>query len=558
MYFRIAKRRQGSLTYQYLQLVEAYRQEGNNCQRVLYSFGNVEKLRQDGQLGRLIRSLERATGGRPPQPGLEALRTERVLEYGGVRVAQALWEQFDLTALLESLLEGRRFQFDPVAAIATMVCNRLLAPNSELGIFQWRDRLWWPRFAGAPLQLQHLYRALDALLEIKEPLEEQLFARLQHLFNLAVDVVFYDLTSSYFEGEGPPLASYGYSRDRRPDRRQVLLALACEQHGFPIAHEVLAGNRADVSTVQSTIAALQRRFQLRRVIFVADRGMVSQTNLQALTEAGYQYLVGMRRDRVAQAESHAPQDLSEYEPGPHQVLVHTSDAPLPGARYLCCWSEARAEQERQIREARIDKGRAALEKLAAQVAAGRLKRAHKIVARVTSQLTAAHASKYFDCEISEGQFQFALNQEQVAKERRLEGRYFLLTNAAALTPQEAVEAYFTLQEVERAFREMKDFLQLRPIYHWSDDRVRAHIFVCVLAYLLERSLSHQLRQAGLELSPREALDWASRVHAVENKLGDHTLWTVSRPAPAASELFRALGLSKLPTTLKDFDPPPAR
>lgn len=557
MYFRIAKRRQGSLTYQYLQLVEAYRQEGNNCQRVLYSFGNVEKLRQDGQLGRLIRSLERATG-RPPQPGLEALRTERVLEYGGVRVAQALWEQFDLTALLESLLEGRRFQFDPVAAIATMVCNRLLAPKSELGIFQWRDRLWWPRFAGAPLQLQHLYRALDALLEIKEPLEEQLFARLQHLFNLAVDVVFYDLTSSYFEGEGPPLASYGYSRDRRPDRRQVLLALACEQHGFPIAHEVLAGNRADVSTVQSTIAALQRRFQLRRVIFVADRGMVSQTNLQALTEAGYQYLVGMRRDRVAQAESHAPQDLSEYEPGPHQVLVHTSDAPLPGARYLCCWSEARAEQERQIREARIEKGRAALEKLAAQVAAGRLKRAHKIVARVTSQLTAAHASKYFDCEISEGQFQFALNQEQVAKERRLEGRYFLLTNAAALTPQEAVEAYFTLQEVERAFREMKDFLQLRPIYHWSDARVRAHIFVCVLAYLLERSLSHQLRQAGLELSPREALDWASRVHAVENKLGDHTLWTVSRPAPAASELFRALGLSKLPTTLKDFDPPPAR
>jgi transposase len=557
MYFRIAKRRQGSLTYQYLQLVEAYRQEGNNCQRVLYSFGNVEKLRQDGQLGRLIRSLERATG-RPPQPGLEALRTERVLEYGGVRVAQALWEQFDLTALLESLLEGRRFQFDPVAAIATMVCNRLLAPKSELGIFQWRDRLWWPRFAGAPLQLQHLYRALDALLEIKEPLEEQLFARLQHLFNLAVDVVFYDLTSSYFEGEGPPLASYGYSRDRRPDRRQVLLALACEQHGFPIAHEVLAGNRADVSTVQSTIAALQRRFQLRRVIFVADRGMVSQTNLQALTEAGYQYLVGMRRDRVAQAESHAPQDLSEYEPGPHQVLVHTSDAPLPGARYLCCWSEARAEQERQIREARIEKGRAALEKLAAQVAAGRLKRAHKIVARVTSQLTAAHASKYFDCEISEGQLQFALNQEQVAKERRLEGRYFLLTNAAALTPQEAVEAYFTLQEVERAFREMKDFLQLRPIYHWSDARVRAHIFVCVLAYLLERSLSHQLRQAGLELSPREALDWASRVHAVENKLGDHTLWTVSRPAPAASELFRALGLSKLPTTLKDFDPPPAR
>ena len=556
MYFRIARRKQGAVTYQYLQLVESYREESKNRQRVLYSFGNLEKLREDGQLGRLIESLERATG-RHPQPGLEALRTERVLEYGAVRVAQALWEQFDLTALLQGLLERRRFQFDPVAAIATMVFNRLLAPKSELAISQWRDRLWWPQFASEPLQVQHLYRALDALLEIKEPLEEQLFARVQHLFNLKVDVVFYDLTSSYFEGEGPPLASYGYSRDKRPDRQQVLLALACEQHGFPIAHEVLAGNRADVSTVQGMIAALQSRFQLRRVIFVADRGMVSEANLQALTEAGYQYLVGMRRDRVAEPESHAPEDLCEYEPGPHKVLVHTSDAPQPGARYVCCWSEGRAEEERQIREARLDKGREALEKLAAQVAAGRLKREHKIVARVTSKLRAARASKYFDCEISEGQLQFTLNEEQVAKERRLEGRYFLLTNAPALTPQDAVEAYFTLQEVERAFREMKDFLQLRPIYHWTDERVRAHVFVCVLAYLLERSLSHQLRRAGVGLSPREALDWASRIHAAENKLGEHTIWTVSRPTPAASQVLQALGVRKLPTTLKDFDPTPA-
>jgi hypothetical protein len=556
MYFRIAPRKQAGKLYKYLQLVEAYREDGRSRQRVLYSFGNVEALRDEGQLARLIQSLERASG-ETPKPGLEALQTGRVLEYGGVRVAQALWEQFGLTKLLGKLLHGRRLQFDPVAAIATMVFNRLLAPKSELGISHWRDRLWWPDFAAAPLELQHFYRGLDALLEIKEPLEQELFARLKDLFNLEVDVVFYDLTSSYFEGQGPPIASYGYSRDKRPDRKQVLLALACERHGFPIAHEVLAGNTADVNTVKGMIAALQRRFDLRRVIFVADSGMVSKANLEALTEADYEYLVALRRNRVADAERHAPADLSEYEPGPHKVLFHVGEADESGARYVCCWSAGRAEEERQIRQARIDKGRQALDKLAAQVAEGRLKREQKILTRVTAKLRAARAGKYFNCDIADGRLEFALNEEQIAKEQRLEGRYFLLTNAEALSPSDAVEAYFTLQEVERAFREMKDFLQLRPIFHWTDDRVRAHIFVCVLAYLLERSLSHRLRQAGSALSPREALDWATRIHAVESTIGEHTIWTLSRPAPPASQVLGAVGVSKLPSAPEGFPPPPA-
>lgn len=553
MYFRIAPRKQGDRVYRYLQLVEAYREHGRSRQRVLYSFGNVETLRSDGQLARLVASLERATG-EAPRPGIEALQTGRVLEYGGVRVALALWDQFGLTELLNGLLRDRRFKFDPVAAISTMVFNRLLAPKSELGIFQWRDRLWWPDFAAQPLELQHLYRGLDALAAVKEPVEEALFSRLKDLFNLEVDVVFYDLTSSYFEGDGPPLATYGYSRDKRPDRKQVILALACERHGFPIAHEVMTGSTADVNTVTGMIAALQERFDLRRVIFVSDSGMVSQANLQALTEAGYEYLVGMRRDRVADAEAHAPDDLSEYESGPHRVLTYTTEADTPGARYVCCFSEARAEEERQIRQARIDKGREALDKIAAQVAAGRLRREDKIVPRVTARLRGARASKYFVCDTGEGELQFALNEAQIAKERRLEGRYFLLTNAEALSPSDAVEGYFTLQEVERAFREMKDFLRVRPIFHWTDERVRAHIFVCVLAYLLERSLSYQLREAGLKMSPKTALDWASRIHAVENTIGTHAIWTVSQPAPAAHRVFEALGVTKLPTTLEGFEP----
>ena len=555
MYFRIAPRTSAGKTYKYLQLVESYRDHGKNAQRVLYSFGNIEALRQEGQLGRLLKSLERASGRRPRGADTAELQTGRVLEYGGVRLVQALWEQFHLSELLARLLAGRGFDFDPLAAIALIVFNRLLAPKSELGLFQWSDRLWWPPFARAPLELHHLYRALDALIEVKEPLEEYLFAQLRHLFNLEVDVVFYDLTSSYFEGQGPPLAAYGYSRDKRPDQRQILLALACDHHGFPIAHEVLAGNRADVSTVRPMIEALQKRFALRRVIFVADSGMVSPANLQALGEAGYEYLVAVRRERVPAVETHAPEDLGLYEEGPHHVRLYVTPAAQPGSRYVCCWSAARAREEQQIRQARLERGQIALEKLAAQVAAGRLKRETKIVERVTARLRAAQASKYFLCEFGEGRLEFTRHEEQIAKERRLEGRYFLLTNAAALGAQETVEAYFTLQEVERAFRELKDFLHLRPIFHRKDQRVRAHLFACVLAYLLERSLSHQLRQAGSELSPREALEWATRVHAVENRLDGHTFWTVSQPPPLASQVFQALGVTQLPRTLSDLTPP---
>ena len=217
MFFRIAPRKYGDKTYEYLQLVESYREAGHNKQRVLYSLGNVETLRENGQLRRLLESLERATGQRR-QADLGDLTTGRVLEYGAVRVAEALWDQFGMTGLLQHLLRGRRFGFDVVAAIATMVLNRLIAPRSELATFAWRDRLWWPEFAAAPLQLHHLYSALDALMDIKEPLEEALFGRLKDLFNLEVDIVFYDLTSSYFEGQGPPMARRGYSRDKRPDR----------------------------------------------------------------------------------------------------------------------------------------------------------------------------------------------------------------------------------------------------------------------------------------------------------------------------------------------------
>ena len=558
MYFRLAPRKHGDVTYTYLQLVESFREGGKNRQRVLYSFGNVAELRADGQLSRLVDSLQRATGADAArEPGLDALQTGRVLEYGGPRLAQALWEQFGLTELLRQQLAGRRFRFDAIAAIATVVFNRLLAPRSELGIFAWRDRNWWPEFAATTPALEHLYRALDALIEIKQPLEEALFARLQHLFNLQVDVVFYDLTSSYFEGDGPPLARYGYSRDKRSDRQQVLLALACEEHGFPIAHEVLAGNRADATTVQEMVRALQERFCLRRVIFVADSGMVSQANLQALDTAGYEYLVAVRRRNVSDAQSHAPEDLAVYEQGPHKVRVFVSAADIPGARYVCCWSEARAQEERQIRDARLAKGRAALQKLADRVAAGRLKVATKIAARAATALHRAQARSYFRYEAAEGHFAFAQDDEQLAKEQRLEGRYFLLTNAAKLTATEAVEAYFTLQEVERAFREIKDFLKLRPIYHWTDRRVQAHIFACVLAYLLERSLSYRLRTAGVDLSARKALDFVSRIHAVENTLGDRTLWTVSRAAPLAQQALSAVGIEPLPAILAGYEPPPA-
>src|SRR5712692_4046569 len=321
MSFRIATIRRAGTTYRYLQLCDAVRVGGRPRDRVLHSFGNLDRL-SPATLTALSDSLARLAGA--DRPRAATLSTEPVWEYGAVAVALHLWDLFGLTERLRRLWAGRLRRFDPVPYLQLMVANRLVSPRSKLGVWAWTERVGVAAAAQATA-LHRYYRALDALLAVKQPLEEELWAASRDLFNLELDLAFYDLTSTYFEGLGPAEAAYGYSRDHRPDLRQVVLALACDQHGFRIAHEVLPGNRADVTTVLQTLATLRERFAIRRCVFVADSGMVSATNLAALEAAGYGYVVAVKRAQLPGMAALLAAPLDAYQEAGHGLRIRVGE-----------------------------------------------------------------------------------------------------------------------------------------------------------------------------------------------------------------------------------------
>jgi hypothetical protein len=546
MFFRLSPRNKSGKTYRYLQLCESYRNEqGQPRVKVLCSLGNIEHFSPD-ELQRMAAVLHREAG-LPLAPEGE-LQAGTWKHYGDVLAIQQMWDQYALTERLDRLTDSTHRSFRVAPVVKVGVLNRLLAPRSERATWEWHHRLYLPELDGQPLPLAHLYRALDALVKIQAPLEADLFGQVKHLFNQELDVVFYDLTSTYFEGQGPPNAAYGYSRDKRPDRKQIVIALLTEEQGLPLGFQLFPGNRADVSTLTAGLETLRDRFQLRRCIFVGDSGLFSAANVAALEQAGYPYLMAVRKRWLAEHAELAHVPLTEYQRLRDDLLAYEGPATEEG-RAIVCFSEARCTEQQQIRSARLGRAQASLQTLRERVHQGRLRDANKIALRAGRYLADAKATRYFHLDIGPGCFDFRLDQELLDEEARWDGKYFLQTTVSGWSVDQVVDAYFTLQRVEEAFRDLKDYLRVRPVYHYREDRVRGHVFLAVLAYLLARSLELTLARAGCSITARRALDLLGEIHAVEMRLGPKQVLTLTQPSPQAEPLLHALNLAPLPRVL---------
>jgi transposase len=338
--------------------------------------------------------------------------------------------------------------------------------------------------------------------------------------------VLYDLTSTYFEGAGDPeIAKHGYSRDGKKRNVQVLVGVVMVA-GWPIAHHVFAGNRKDDSTVEEVLADLKQRFGFERVVFVGDRGMVSDENLSKIQDNQQGFLVGIKRRRNPQLDGWlAALDETKWEACPvgitasektlpPQTQVQEVDSGEEGLRVFVIDSEDRRNYEQAQRERSMEKTRAALQRLQDRVSAGRLVRPEKIGAAAARVLARNHGSRYYDWRLRDGSFEFFEHPTHLNRERRLEGRYVIATSEAGITAVDAVAQYKELMEVERGFRHLKDVIDLRPIHHRTAGRIQAHIFVATLALLLERLLERRLQEAGVDLSAASALEAASTIRAV--------------------------------------------
>ena len=497
-------------------------------------------------------------------------------------VARSVWRELGLQDVLDR--DGGRGVGDGVALAdraLVLVANRLCAPTSEHGLARWletdfvcdrRGRRWlpqWrddaerrasrrPRVRVSSRQLNQWYRTLDHLAARRLAIETELYLRLRDLFSLKVDCVFYDLTSTYFEGHGPPLlGAHGHSRDGKPRNRQVLVGLVLVD-GWPLTHHVFAGNWRDSKTVPDVLDDLETRFGLRRIVFVGDRGMVTSANLARVRDRKHGYVVGLQRRRREAVYRYIERATGPWTDCPVGIAARErAEAPKtqvqevssdePGVRVLVVQSEERLAYERAERLKAMDRVRQQLSALEKRVATGKLTAPAKIGAAAARILTRSHGDRYYAWEYRDARFRFFEHPVNLKREEAYEGKYVIQTEEPQLTGVEAVTIYKELSEVERAFANLKDVIEMRPIYHRTDARVQAHIFVAALAFLLHRAIEKKLKAAGLDLSSTEALQALRSVRVVDFTTGavGQRKRSVTRGTDRAARVLAALGITEL-------------
>ncbi|MBT9137288.1 MAG: hypothetical protein DDT34_02376 [Firmicutes bacterium] len=505
----------------YLELARTYRKDGKVCQERLCSLGRLDELRESGNIDRMIASLVKvARHGwiRKETVQLEATWSK---QYGVVVLVRRLWRDLGLAEVIGELYRSSPMEIPVEEGLVAMITNRLVDPRSKLITYRWIEGVYAPEWER--LDLSHLYRALDFLDEHIRTVEEALFMRSRDLFSLEVDLVLFDTTSTYFEGRGPEgLARLGYSRDKRPDLVQVVIGVLMTREGIPVAHYVFPGNTADIAAFRHAVKDVKERFPLRQVIIVADRGVVSESLLEALEAEGREYIVGIPL-RKWKAADEVLKRAGRY----HKVAenLEVKEVEQDGKRYVLCYNPEQAERDRKERASFV----AQIEAELARGGLGGLAR-KKGYGRYLKVLDEGRAE---------------MNWGRVRREERYDGKYLLRTSAT-LPPAEIAQAYKGLWRVEQGFRELKSGLEMRPCYHWTLPRVRGHIALCFLALVMGAALKRLLRTHGCEASVQEVLEAVEQVKAVRVELNGEVLLARTELPPLAQKAFAAVGMRPPP------------
>lgn len=590
MFLRRCERRKNGKNHTYWALVESIRTARGSRQRVVAYLGELKATERSGwaQLGRRLQQSERPQPSLfdPPAYGepkedeavlvqLKGIRLERLRDFGDVWLALGLWRLLGLDRLLTSAMEAGREEVPWPVVAAILTTARFCEPASELHI----EETWYRRTAledllGVAVGQVHtdrLYAGLDWLLPHKETMEKHLKNRLGNLFDLDYNLLLYDVTSTYFEGEcaANPQAQRGYSRDSRPDCKQVCIGLVVTSEGIPLGYEVFAGNKNDAKTVEEIVEAMEAKYGRAQRIWVMDRGMVSEGNLEFLRQRQGQYIVGTPKAQLRHVERYLTECAwHEVQPGVEVKLV---PGPHGNEQFILARSADRRAKEQAMHERFVARMQAGLEKLRAAAESGRL-RDDREAHRRWGRLQAQHwrASGAFDVTIQKMPAARGKARLQITWKKNLrwqewkslsDGCYLLRTNLTETDPATLWKRYIQLTDAEWAFRITKDELRIRPIWHQHEQRVQAHILVCFLAYVLWKTLAQWMKHSGLGDAPRTLLDELAKIKSGDVVLParDATgqrrtirLRCVTEPDPAQKVLLARLGLT-LPRRLRRLE-----
>jgi transposase len=518
MFLRPHSRNKDGKDHTYWSLVETVRTPDGPRQKTLCYLGElnssaqarwlttIEVFNEQGEAQQLKLFPSHVEAPDDPQVArvlLNKVRLERTRQFGACFLGLELWKRLELDRFFEQVVDDEAADVPWSRVAALLAINRLCAPGSELAI----EQRWYPSTAlDDLLQIEEgkindtrLYRCLDRILPHKTKLERHLKNRYGELFGAEFDVLLYDLTSTYVEGaaENNPMVRRGYSRDHRPDCEQLVIALIVNNEGFPFSYETFDGNRSDVSTMETILRMVERKYGKARRIWVFDRGIVSEENLAAIRKRDGQYLTGTPRSQMKQFEAELlKDDWTQVRP---EVEVKKVAIPQGEETYILCRTSGRKEKEKAIRNRFSNSMETALKGLEKAIVTGRLKDRNKMERRL-GKIQARHpqVNDLYDLalrETAEGVHLFwEIKEDRKSWRESREGAYLLRTNLKAETAEELWSKYRQLTEAEASFRALKSELSVRPLFHQLEPRVKAHVMVAFLGYALWVTLKHLLKR----------------------------------------------------------------
>src|SRR4030043_643930 len=475
----------------YLQIVESYREKDKTRHRVLCTLGKEEDLLAKGIIENLIEKFAALS----KQYILVSKLDESIrdtLIYGPMLVVNHLWKQLQMQPLLEGIQQQYKIEFSLEQAVKLMISNRLIDPLSKSAAFNWKEKVYgedWDQ-----LELQYLFRSLDIIADHQDMLEKSFFEKTRSLFKSPVSIVFYDLTTIYFESQqADALKRFGYSKDNKTDCVQVVIGLVINQDGLPISYHLFPGNTYEGKTVVPVLNKLKKDFLLEKIIFVGDKGIVGNEIMQELSSAGYEYIIAAKISKVSD-EYH--QDILNRENYTRlDDIISAYQIIVEGQRLVLGYSKKRAEREKKQRELLLERLQKKLDK-----------------SSTPKSITKSAYNSYLTME---GESRMIIDPQKVETKEKWDGFFGFYTNNQSMSNKDIVLTYQMLWQIENSFRLLKSTLDLRPVYHWPEKRIHGHIMICFLSLYMLRAIEFRInRQEKLDLSTDEVFYHLDKIRAV--------------------------------------------
>ena len=526
---------------EYAKIVESYKFNGSTRKKIILSLGLVKTKSDRKKYLEILESIKK--GERfVKEKDIKIIKTS---EFGITHTTNKLLEKYGIDKILKEELSDNKVKFDIYEIIKALIINRLVRPSSELSAIEWIHEDY---SEDLDVKLHQIYRSLDYLIPKKEIIEKKIFENLKTMLNLNLNFAHYDLTSTYFEGKCCEIALYGHSRDHRKDRRQVVIGLIMVD-GIPISHEVYQGNTVDKATLKETIQRMKTNLGIKKISVVADRGLITEENLQNIDDEEYEYVLGVQRRNNSIAKEYLTKEINSKENhyakdvGQKIIKEKKKEDKEYTRRYILCLDnqtkkerlntlkEIKKQKEKKLKELQEKYKKSHLNKKGKKMTKENLiNQAFKILGK---------NKRLFHIELTkDNRLDFSFKEENYEYEKKIAGKFLLVTNTNK-SPMELMKTYKGLQKVENAFDECKNFLDMRPVFHWKEHRVRAHIFICMLSFLIE-SIIEKFSKESARVTLREL----ERIKMTTIKLEIKNKKQITEISKELSNIFRELKVSQ--------------